>query len=120
MRRFEIGQNGLMFFFANNHFYITEDGPFDLRGKTNMPGVLASGTVSTGGGLSNEWGAKVNYGQTITGGYRVFLKDMTHNKYSVQVTPHTNVTFRVSTKTSTYFDILGTGAADFVVFGSNY
>lgn len=120
VKRQQYGLDGMMFFYSNHHFHYTEGKGLDLRGQTNMPGVLASGTVSTGGGLSNEWGAKVNYGQTITGGYRIFLKDMTHNKYSVQVTPHTNVTFRVSTKTNTYFDILGTGAADFVVFGSNY
>lgn len=112
--------DGMMFFYSNHHFHFSETKGLTVGGKMNIPGVLASGTISTGGGLSNEWGAKVNYGQTITGGYRIFLKDMTHNKYSVQVTPHTNVTFRVSTKTSTYFDILGTGAADFVVFGSNY
>ena len=92
----------------------------DVRGKTNMPGVLASGTVNTNGGLVKTWGAKVNYGEPITGGYRVYLKNMTHDSYSVQVTPHTATTFRISTKTSTYFEIIGTGAADFVVFGSNY
>lgn len=120
VRYFQFGLDGMMAFFKDNHIHFTEETGWDVRGKTNIPGVLASGTVSTGGGLTNEWGAKINYGQTITGGYRIFLKEMTHNKYSVQVTPHTNVTFRVSTKTSTYFEILGTGAADFVVFGSNY
>ncbi|HHT04568.1 MAG TPA: hypothetical protein GX005_09660 [Bacteroidales bacterium] len=120
VRYFQFGLDGMMAYFSDNHIHFTETTGWDVRGKSNMPGVLASGTISSGGVLSNEWGAKVNYGQTITGGYRIFLKDMTHNKYSVQVTPHTNVTFRVSTKTSTYFDILGTGAADFVVFGSNY
>lgn len=120
VRYFQFGIDGMMAFFSNNHIHFTETTGWDVRGKTNMPGVLASGTVNTNGGLMNEWGAKINYGQTITGGYRIFLKDMPHNRYSVQVTPHTNVTFRVSTKTSTYFEILGTGAADFVVFGSNY
>ena len=120
VKRQQYGLDGMMFFYSNHHFHYTEGKGLDLRGQTNMPGVLASGTVSTGGVLSNEWGAKVNYGQTITGGYRIFLKNMTHNKYSVQVTPHTNVTFRLGTKTSTYFEILGTGTADFVVFGSNY
>lgn len=120
VRYFQFGIDGMMAFFSNNHIHFTETTGWDVRGKTNMPGVLASGTISTGGVLSNEWGAKVNYGQTITGGYRIFLKDMTHNKYSVQITPHTNVTFRVGTKTNTYFEILGTGAADFIVIGSNY
>lgn len=120
VKRQQYGRDGMMFFYSNNHFHYTEGNGLDIRGKTNMPGVLASGTISTGGVLSNEWGAKVNYGQTITGGYRIFLKDMTHNKYSVQITPHTNVTFRAGTKTNTYFEILGTGAADFIVIGSNY
>ena len=118
-QRLEIALNGLMQFYTEAHWRFTKDGR-DVRGKTNMPGVLASGTV-TNGGLANPWGAKIRHSQVITGGFRIHLKDMTHNEYSVQVTPHTNTTFRVNpVKTSASFEILGTGNADFVVFGSNY
>lgn len=120
IRQFQFGLNGMMAYFTNNHIYFTEDEGWDVRGQTNMPGVLASGTVNINGGLMNTWGAKVNYGHTITGGYRIYLKEMDHDQYSVQVTPHTNVTFKIGVKTSTYFEILGTGAADFVVLGNNY
>lgn len=120
VRYFQFGLDGMMAYFSNNHIHFTETTGWDVRGKTNMPGVLASGTVNINGGLMKTWGAKINYGSAITGGYRIYLKDMTHDSYSVQVTPHTATTFMIGTKTSTYFEILGTGAADFVVFGSNY
>lgn len=122
VRYFQFGKNGQGAFFSNNHWWFTENDGLDVRGKINIPGVLASGTVNTNGGITNGWGAKLDgTGTTISGGYRIYLKEMKHNQYSVQVTPHTGTSaFRVSTKTTTYFDILGTGNADFVVFGRNY
>lgn len=122
IRYFQFGVNGMMAFFSDNHWYFTETGGFDLKGKTNMPGVLAAGSSTSGGTQTNVWGAKSDSsGVTpISGGFRIPLKNMTHSNYVVQITPHTNVTFRVSTKASTYFEILGSGGFDYVVIGNNY
>ena len=65
-------------------------------------------------------GAKVGNTSAITGGFRITLTGMTHNSYTVQVTPHTSTDFRVGTKTSTYFEVFGTGGFDYTVFGKNY
>ena len=125
VKRFEFGYNGFMGWYTNTHMYLTEDGGFDGQAplnKWNAPGVLAAGSSTSGGTQSNVWGAKSNpAGITIiTGGFRVPLSNMTHSSYVVQITPHTNTTFRIGTKTSTYFEIFGTGGFDYVVIGNNY
>lgn len=116
------GANGMMFFYSNNHFYFTENGGADMKGPSNLPGPLAAGSINANGGIINRWGAKLaGNADTITGGYRIFLKDMDHNQYSVQVTPNTATSqFRVGNKTNTYFEIFGSGGADFTVMGDNY
>lgn len=126
IRRFEFGLDGYMSWYTNCHSHFTENGGYDGRApynKWNMPGVLAAGSVTSGGGQSNVWGAKSNptAGATpISGGFRVPLNNMGHNQYVAQITPHTNTTFRVGTKTATYFEIFGTGGFDYVVIGNNY
>ena len=58
VRRFQFGRDGLMAVYSLLHFYISETEGLDIKGKTNMPGVLLSATVSLGGGFSNSWGQK--------------------------------------------------------------
>lgn len=121
----QYGLDGMMFFYSNHHFHFTEGGGLDGRAlpdKWNAPGVLAAGSSTSGGVQSNVWGAKSNAGgiTIISGGFRVPLSNMSHNKYVVQITPHTNTTFRVGTKTNAYFEIFGTGGFDYVVIGNNY
>lgn len=125
IRYFQFGVNGMMAFFSDNHWYFTETGGFDLRGATNMPGVLAAGSSTSGGAQTNVWGAKSSTAgvTTITSpsaGFRVPLSGLSHSNYVVQITPHTNTTFRVGTKTSTYFEIYGSGGFDYAVIGNNY
>ena len=121
VKRQQYALDGMMFFYSDNHFYFTEFGGLDMRGKTNMPGILASGTIASNGSQASKWGAKVGgNASTITGGYRVYLTNMTHSNYFVQITPHTNSAFRISTKTPTYFEVQGSGAFDYAVFGNNY
>lgn len=122
VRYFQLGLDGLMAFYSDNHFHYTETGGLDVRGATNMPGVLAAGSSTSGGIQSNVWGAKSSTANItpITGGFRVPLSGLSHSNYVVQITPHTNTTFRVGTKTSTYFEVYGTGGFDYVVIGNNY
>ncbi|MDD4729465.1 MAG: hypothetical protein PHN55_12045, partial [Dysgonamonadaceae bacterium] len=123
VKRQQYGLDGMMFYYSFLHFYYTESRGLDIRGKTNMPGVLASASVTSNGNQNNGWGAKLSpYGaSTITGGFRVPLKDLSHNSYTVQITPHTSTSaFRVTIKTSTYFEVQGSGAFDYTVIGNNY
>ena len=125
IRRFEFGLDGFMSWYTNCHSHFTENGGYDGRApynKWNMPGVLAAGSSTSGGIQSNVWGAKSSTANItpITGGFRVPLSGLSHSNYVVQITPHTNTTFRVGTKTSTYFEVYGTGGFDYVVIGNNY
>ena len=122
VRRTEFGRNGFMIWYQNNHFHFTEEYGLDIRGSVNMPGVLAAGSVSSGGVQSNVWGAKSNTnGATpFSGGFTVPLSNLAHNNYVVQITPYTNVTFRVGAKTKDNFTVYGTDGFDYVVIGKNY
>ena len=122
VKRQQYGRDGMYFFYSDRHHYFSETRGFDGRApadKWNAPGVLACGSVSSGG-QTNKWGAKAGSSSVISGGYRITLVGMDHNNYAVQVTPHTATTFRIGTKTSTYFEIFGTGGCDYTVFGNNY
>ncbi len=122
----QYAKDGMMFFYSNRHFYFNELTGLDVKesdsSKFNMPGVLAAGSSTSGGIQSNVWGAKASTANItpITGGFRVPLSGLSHSNYVVQITPHTNTTFRVGTKISTYFEVYGTGGFDYVVIGNNY
>lgn len=111
VRRQEYGLNGMMFFYSNNHHHFTEANGLDIRGKTNMPGVLAKGRVLSSGSrvTGAAWGDK-NSTSTITkpsgtGSYRVPV-NCPNGNYDVDVTPRTaNRTVYVGVTTSTYFDV---------------
>lgn len=123
--RVQIGDNGFYAFYNKNnkqhYLYIDEDNGIKAGGDTDIPGVLAAGSSTSGGVQSNVWGAKSsNDGVTpISGGFRVPLSNLAHNNYVVQITPHTNTVFRVGARYSTYFEIYGTGGFDYVVIGKN-
>lgn len=121
---FQFGLNGMMSWWQNVHAYFSNSeisfrAPAD---KWNAPGVLAAGSSTSGGIQSNVWGAKSSTANItpITGGFRVPLSGLSHSNYVIQITPHTNTTFRVGTKTSAYFEVYGTGGFDYVVIGNNY
>lgn len=121
-RRINFGKNGMLMAYPDMHLYYSQETGLDVKGKTNMPGVLAAGSSTSGGTQTNVWGAKSNAGGVtpISGGFRVPLNEMSYSNYVVQITPHTNSTFRVGTKTSAYFEIYGSGGFDYVVIGKNY
>jgi hypothetical protein len=100
-----------------------------MKLDTDMPGVLASGSVTSGGWNQNPWGAKKstnNATYTATGIY-----DVPHNAgsiYQVQVTPtadnieckvvsKSNNTFRVQVRSNS--GTATTGSFDYVIFGKN-
>lgn len=133
IRYFQFGVNGMMAFFSDNHWYFTEVDGFDLRGKTNMPGILLSGTVNSGGGWAAVWGAKTSTTSPVnnsTGRYTVY-HTAGHSNYQVNAVANTSSkTCHIVSKASTNFVIewrtvastpalVNTGF-DFQIVGNNY
>ena len=136
LRQVTLGKDGLMAFYGKDkHLYINEndnsDQPFfNVRGTTDMPGVLATASVATNRRVTNAWGAKVKTTYSIyregTGWYRVY-HNVGHSVYTVSVNCHSRgVVATVETKPSNYFDIrmqrVGRdcdSGFDYVIYGKN-
>jgi hypothetical protein len=76
----------------NTYFEIDQEEEkfLKIKGTTDVPGVLASGSVASGGVQSNTWGAKVNDSNiTPSGGSYTIPHNIGNTKYSVQITPRT-------------------------------
>lgn len=133
VRRQQYGLDGMMFFYSDQHLHYTEGNGLDLRGPTNMPGVLASGTINTDGSrvANTSWGAKNSTANATgaSGTYTVPLINMSHANYQVQITPYAaSRLWYVSAKTTSSFTVVitntsGTATAtkfDYTVIGNNY
>lgn len=133
VRRQQYGLDGMMFFYSDRHFHYTEGAGLDLRGPTNMPGVLLSGTVASSGGWASVWGAKQSSTtpyKNSTGRYTVY-HTLGHSNYQVYASAHSaNRSFHIVSKGSTNFIIewrtIGSSPAvsdtafDFEMVGNNY
>ena len=134
IRRFEFGLNGFMAWYTNNHMHFSENGGLDVRGATNIPGVLLAGEVGYTGGFTSSWGAKKHASSTAvkiaTGQYRVY-HSIGHMDYQVQITPtSSNRTSYISAKGTdnfvVYFYSVGSSPAlsdtgfHFMITGRNY
>jgi hypothetical protein len=145
-----IGLNGLVRIKdANNFDYLTDtDAVFSrgegksvvlsgtdtnfmtVFGKTDMQGLLGSGSVSSAGTLANAVGKATNASKSSTGMYTV-IHGVGHANYSVALTlnnPASNLTIYITAKYDTYFtvkiinphtDTLTNGSFDFQMFGNN-
>ena len=89
-----IGKDSMYAVFGRENFlHVSEEGT-TIKGKTDMPGVLAAGIVRTIGGVDNAFGAKVHrqgYGIAFCERqrddiYKVY-HSIGHSSYSVQITP---------------------------------
>lgn len=112
VKKLVIGIDGIALFDSMSDKYLRlslKDNVAQLRMKldTDMPGVLASGSVTSGGGNQNPWGAKKstnNATYTATGIY-----DVPHNAgsiYQVQVTPTAdNIECKVVSKSNNTFRV---------------
>lgn len=88
-----IGNKAMYAVFGRENFlHVSEQGT-TIKGKTDMPGVLAAGIAGAFGGVNNAYGAKVNrqgYNDAVCerqrdNSYKVY-HSIGHSKYSVQVT----------------------------------
>lgn len=74
IERTEIGKNGLLSYFgSNNFFHFSQLTGLQMRGATNMPGILATGSVTSGAAHNNKWGAKTSGNSVTKGGTGVFI-----------------------------------------------
>lgn len=128
-----IGSDGFYSMFGANSFIWFKQG-FGLVGKgpTNMPGVLASGSISSAGAqvTSKRWGAKADYVNDATlvsaGYYKVPINSSNAN-YTVNISPKAaQRTFYIGACTTSYFEVyfyvggtLTNTAFDFQIIGSN-
>ena len=88
-----IGNKAMYAVFGRENFlHVSEEGT-TIKGKTDMPGVLAAGIAKMSGSVSNAYGAKVNrlgYNgawceRQSDNSYKVY-HSIGHSNYSVQVT----------------------------------
>lgn len=126
----KIGNNGLYSFWSNQlYLYFSSQTGFELKGPTNMPGVLASGSIESSGAHTNYWGAKINTSNasyTATGiydvphragsVYQVMIQPTIDNVRAVVTSKGYN-TFRVQLRTNSGSATLG--SFDYVIFGDN-
>ena len=88
-----IGNKAMYAVFGRENFlHVSEEGT-TIKGKTDMPGVLAAGIARTTGSVQNAYGAKVNrqgYDYAVCewqrDGYYKVYHSIGHSNYSVQVT----------------------------------
>jgi hypothetical protein len=134
IRRFEFGLDGFMAWYTNNHMHFSENGGLDVRGATNIPGLLLAGEAGSAGGFTSSWGAKKHASSTAvkiaTGQYRVY-HSIGHADYQVQITPTSaNRTSYIYSKGTdnfvVYFYSVGSSPAlsdtgfHFTITGRNY
>ena len=88
-----IGKDSMYAVFGRENFlHVSEEGT-TIKGKTDMPGVLAAGIAGAFGGVRNAYGAKVNrlgYDKAVCERQRdnsyIVYHSIGHSNYSVQVT----------------------------------
>lgn len=88
-----IGKDSMYAVFGRENFLHVSDEGTTIKGKTDMPGVLAAGIARMSGTVQNAYGAKVNrqgYDYAVCerqrdNSYKVY-HSIGHSNYSVQVT----------------------------------
>ncbi len=132
IRRIEFGNDGLMAFYSyngkKNFIRITEDDGVQIGGKTDMPGILATGSYN-GYGQDNQWGAKTGNQivRTSQGVYHIF-HNIGHGSFTASVNAHTeNCVVTISSRNSQYIEIIITrngnrrdSGFDYTLIGRNY
>jgi hypothetical protein len=105
VRYFQLGLNGLMAFYSDNHFHYTETGGLDVRGATNTPGVLFGATIGSNGAMGSWWGAKKHALKTsekvsgLTGTYDIF-HSIGHSNYQITGNAYGNRTLSIISKSN--------------------
>jgi hypothetical protein len=129
--RTEIGSDGFFSFWATTqYFFYDKTNGLSIKGKTNIPGVLAIGSISSGGVQTNIWGAKSHIGNatyTATGIYDVIhtvggttyqvLTQPTVDGNRASIISKSANSFRVQVRNSA--NTVVAGSFDYTIMGAN-
>lgn len=124
----EIGKDGFFSFWSSvMYLYFSATDGLKVKGACDIPGMLASGSVGSTGGLSRSFGKASSATKNSTGNYTI-THSIGHSDYSVQITPQaTTRLFYISARGNTTCTIIMTNtsgtatdtAFDFAICGSN-
>lgn len=78
--------NGLMAYYSPSQYTYIKEGKLHIKGKHDMPGLLASGKVDADGTPSSLWGLATKVYRRSTGEYLI-LHSIGHTDYSIIITP---------------------------------
>lgn len=78
--------NGLMAYHSPSQYTYIKEGKLHIKGKHDMPGLLASGKVDADGTPSSLWGLATKVYRRSTGEYLI-LHSIGHTDYSIIITP---------------------------------
>ena len=78
--------DGLIAYHSPQQYTYIKDGKLHIKGKHDMPGLLASGKVDADGTPSSLWGLATKVYRRSTGEYLI-LHSIGHTDYSIIITP---------------------------------
>ena len=81
-----IASDGIMSFHSPSQYTYIKEGKLHIKGKHDMPGLLASGKVDADGTPSSLWGLATKVYRRSTGEYLI-LHSIGHTDYSIIITP---------------------------------
>lgn len=78
--------DGLMAYYSPSQYTYIKEGKLHIKGKHDMPGLLASGSVNADGMPLSLWGLATKVYRRSTGEYLI-LHSIGHTDYSIIITP---------------------------------
>ena len=78
--------DGIMAYQSPEQYTYIKDGKLHIKGKHDMPGLLASGKVKENGAPESLWGSAIRVEKRSTGEYLIY-HDIGHTNYSIIISP---------------------------------
>lgn len=78
--------DGIVAYQSPEQYTFIKDGKLHIKGKHDMPGLLASGKVDKYGNPDSLWGSAIRVERRSTGEYLIH-HDIGHTNYSIVITP---------------------------------
>ena len=78
--------DGIVAYYSPSQYTYIKEGKLHIKGKHDMPGLLASGKVDADGTPSSLWGLATKVYRRSTGEYLI-LHSIGHTDYSIIITP---------------------------------
>lgn len=78
--------DGIMAYQSPEQYTFIKDGSLTIKGKMDIPGVVASGKVRIDGQIESKWGKVTSAKRRSTGEYLIY-HTIGHTNYSIVITP---------------------------------